>query len=98
MTLDAATEQRLGMEKTDFDTLIACSDIVTLHLPMMASTRNIISADVISRMQPGSIFINAARGGLVDELALDKALREGHLLSAALDVFEGEPPAEDNPF
>ena len=45
-------------------------------------------------MQPGSIFINAARGGLVDELALDKALREGHLLSAALDVFEGEPPAK----
>ena len=64
---------------------------------MMASTRNIISADVISRMQPGSIFINAARGGLVDEVALDKALRERHLLSAALDVFEGEPPAEDNP-
>ena len=97
VTLDAATEQRLNMEKTDFDTLIADSDIVTLHLPLMASTHNIISADVLSRLQPGSIFINAARGGLVDEAALDNALREGHLLSAALDVFEGEPPAKDNP-
>ena len=94
--LDSATEQRLNMQKTDFDTLIARSDIVTLHLPLMASTHNIISAEVIERMKAGSILINAARGGLVDEGALDAALRRGHLQSAGLDVFEGEPPKADN--
>ncbi|MGB2487133.1 MAG: 2-hydroxyacid dehydrogenase [Candidatus Puniceispirillaceae bacterium] len=94
--LDSATEQRLNMQKTDFDTLISRSDIVTLHLPLMASTHNIISAEVIDAMKAGSILINAARGGLVDEGALDAALRRGHLQSAGLDVFEGEPPSADN--
>ena len=84
------------MQKTDFETLIARSDIVTLHLPLMASTHNIISAEVIDAMKAGSILINAARGGLVDEGALDAALRRGHLQSAGLDVFEGEPPSADN--
>ena len=97
VTLDAVTEQRLNMRKTDFDTLISTSDIVTLHLPLMASTHNIISKDIIDRMKPGSVLINAARGGLVDEGALDLALRRGHLQSAGLDVFEGEPPSDDNP-
>ena len=58
---------------------------------------NIISKDILDKMKSGSILINAARGGLVDELALDAALRCGHLQSAGLDVFEGEPPSNDNP-
>ena len=80
-----------------FECPFSTSDIVTLHLPLMASTHNIISKDIIDRMKPGSVLINAARGGLVDEGALDLALRRGHLQSAGLDVFEGEPPSDDNP-
>ena len=96
VTLDNVTEKRLNITKTDFNTLIATSDIVTLHLPLMASTHNIISKEILDKMKPGSILINAARGGLVDEVALDAALRCGHLQSAGLDVFEGEPPLNDN--
>jgi len=97
VTLNETEARQLNMQKVSFDELIDRSEIVTLHLPLMDSTKNIISAEVIHRMQKGAIFINAARGGLVDEAALDAALRSGHLQSAALDVFEGEPPRPGNP-
>jgi D-3-phosphoglycerate dehydrogenase len=93
------TEERadkMGLEKVDLDTLLASSDIISLHVPKTPETANIISASALNKMKPGSLLINCARGGLVDELALHAALTSGHLKGAALDVFEVEP-AKDNP-
>ena len=81
----------LGIEKVELNDLLARSDFITLHVPMTAETRNIISADAINKMKKGARLINCARGGLVDEKALKAALDSGHLAGAALDVFEEEP-------
>lgn len=92
------TEERaakLGFQKVELDELLTTSDIVSLHVPKTPETENIISATALNTMKKGSLLINCARGGLVDELALRAALESGHLRGAALDVFE-EEPARDN--
>lgn len=71
--------------------LLAEADVISLHLPYGANTHHLLDAKAFARMKPGSIIINAARGGLIDEIALDEALISGHLGMAALDVFEQEP-------
>lgn len=76
----------------EFDELLATSDVVTLHLPLLPETVGIIGAAQIARMKPGAILVNCARGGLVDEEALAVALATGRLLGAGLDVFHHEPP------
>jgi D-3-phosphoglycerate dehydrogenase len=76
----------------ELDEMLATSDFVTLHCPLVDATRNLISRERIARMKRGARLINCARGGLVDELALRDALESGHLAGAALDVFEREPP------
>ena len=73
--------------------LLAESEIVTIHVPLDASTRGMIGAAELARMRKGAVFINAARGGLVDEAALEAALTSGHLAGAACDVYEMEPDA-----
>lgn len=75
------------------DRLLAESDIVSLHVPLDASTRGMIGAAQLAKMRRGSFLINAARGGLVDEEALIAALESGHLAGAAADVFTIEPDA-----
>lgn len=93
------TEERaatLGIRKVDLDTLLSTSDIITLHVPKTPETANIISATALNKMKAGSMLVNCARGGLVDELALAVALDAGHLRGAALDVF-AEEPARENP-
>ncbi len=86
---------KLGVKKVDLDTLLSSSDIVSLHVPKTPETSNIISASAINRMKKGSMLINCARGGLVDELALRAALESGHLQGAAVDVYEVEPAREN---
>lgn len=78
-------------EQVDLEQLIVASDVVTLHLPLTDATRHVVDAHWLSRMRPGSILVNVARGGLVDEAALADALATGHLAAAALDTFEREP-------
>jgi D-3-phosphoglycerate dehydrogenase len=85
-------EQKLGVRGLALDELLATSDIVSLHLPLMPSTANLINRERIARMKPGAVLINSARGGLVDEAALAEALTEGRLFGAGIDAFAKEPP------
>jgi D-3-phosphoglycerate dehydrogenase len=85
----------LGIEKVELNDLLARADFITLHVPMTAETRNILSADAIARTKKGVRIINCARGGLIDEHALKAALDNGHVAGAALDVFEVEPAKEN---
>ncbi|MBQ9015871.1 MAG: D-2-hydroxyacid dehydrogenase [Firmicutes bacterium] len=73
------------------------SDVVTLHCPLTADNAKMINEDFIAQMKPGAFLINTARGGLVDEDALAKALASGRIAGAAVDVLSREPAAEDNP-
>lgn len=79
------------VEPVALDDLLARADVVSLHVPLTAETRNLIDASALARMKPDAILVNAARGGVVDEAAVARALGSGRLGGAALDVFEEEP-------
>jgi D-3-phosphoglycerate dehydrogenase len=82
----------LGFEPADDAAdAAAMADIVTLHLPSSETTRGMVDAAFLARMKPGAVLVNTARGTLVDQAALELALRAGHLAAAGLDVFEEEP-------
>ena len=81
-----------GAEQVSFDELISRVDLLSLHIPKNKETLNIINADVIDKMKDNSYVVNTARGGLVDEIALLKALNGKKLAGAALDVLANEPP------
>jgi lactate dehydrogenase-like 2-hydroxyacid dehydrogenase len=74
--------------------LLERSDVVTLHCPLTPATRHLIDEAALRRMKPSAVLINTARGGIVDERALVRALREGTIAAAGLDVFEGEPAVD----
>lgn len=93
LTPERAVE--IGVEKVELDALLARADIITLHVPMTDKTRNILSAEALAKTKPGVRIINCARGGLVDEVALRKALESGHVAGAAFDVFVTEPATEN---
>ncbi len=76
------------------ETLLAESEIVSLHVPLDDSTRNLLSGERLRSMKPGAVLINFARGGLVDEKTLKSLLQSGHLAGAAFDVFDPEPPMD----
>jgi len=88
----------LGVKPATLDALVAAADVITLHTPLTAETRHLMNAERIARMKRGGILINAARGGVVDEVAVIGALRSGQLGGALLDTFEKEPVTKDNPF
>lgn len=86
----------MGVEYCNLETLMRQSDIVTLHVPMTTETHHLISAEKIALMKPTAILINTARGNVVDIEALAKALNDGKIAGAGIDVFEKEPPLESS--
>lgn len=84
-------------EHVDLDTLLRQSDIVSLHCPVFPETRGLIGAENIAKMKDGAILVNTSRGQLVNEADLAKALADGKLRGAALDVMSVEPVPADNP-
>ncbi|MEO0386143.1 MAG: NAD(P)-dependent oxidoreductase [Pseudomonadota bacterium] len=80
-----------SVRSVDIETLFATADVLSLHVPLSAETRHVVDAARLSQMPDGSVLINAARGGVVDETALAAALGKGRPSGAALDVFEEEP-------
>lgn len=79
-----------GATYVDFDTLLRESDIVSLHLPLLPSTRQIMNKERLLMMKPNATLINVSRGALIDTEALMEVLQTGHLHTVALDVFDGE--------
>ena len=80
-----------GVRAAGLDELIASADVVSLHVPLVDSTRNLFDAKRIAAMKRGAVLINTARGGIIDEAALAAALKSGQLGGAAIDVFASEP-------
>ncbi|MCW0451807.1 phosphoglycerate dehydrogenase [Xanthomonas sacchari] len=97
---DIETKLSLGNARTatDLDDLLARSDVVTLHVPETAATRDMIGATQLAQMKPGAHLINASRGTVIDIDALDAALRSGHIGGAAVDVFPIEPKGNGDLF
>ena len=94
--LDPEEAEGLGVEVVDIDELVRRSDVVSLHCPENDQTRHMVDADLLRAMPDGTLLINTARGGLIDETALIAELRTGRLF-AFLDVTDPEPPAPDSP-
>jgi D-3-phosphoglycerate dehydrogenase len=88
---------KLGIELVDFDTILKRSDYLTLHVPATKDTKGSIGEKQIAKMKPGIRVINVARGGIVDEAAIAKAVEDGKVAGIAFDVYESEPPPADNP-
>jgi glyoxylate reductase len=84
-------EHTTQARRVDFRTLLRQSDFLSIHIPLSKETRHLIGTRELAMMKPGAVLINTARGAIVDEAALAKALKSGRLASAGLDVFEREP-------
>lgn len=85
------------IELVSFDEVVERSDFLSVHCPLTDATRGMFNRSVFSRMKPGSVFLNTARGPLMNEADLYEALTSGHLRGAGLDVYQQEPPSPDNP-
>ncbi len=90
-------EKELGVEYTDMDKLLEESDFVSLHVPLTPETYHLIGEEQLRKMKPTAFLINTSRGKVVDQKALYKALKEGWIAGAGLDVFEQEPIPPDDP-
>ena len=86
-----------GKKVNDIKEAVKEMDAISLHMPLNDETKNIVNYDLLRSMKTNCIVVNAARGGIINEVDLDKALRENLIFGAGLDVFETEPPKSDNP-
>jgi len=94
--IDEEFSKEVGLMKADLDTLLSSSDYVSLHVPLLDSTKHMINAEKLKTMKKTARIINTSRGGVIDEDALYNALKAGNLAGAALDVFEAEPATGNN--
>ncbi len=90
-------EDALGVRFRLLRELIRTSDVVSLHVPLNASTRHLLGAEELALMKPTAILVNTSRGPVIDEPALTRVLSEGRIFGAGLDVFDQEPPPSGNP-
>ena len=94
---DPSKAAALNAKAVSLDELLKTADVVTLHVPLMTATTNLISAKQLAAMKKDAVLINAARGGVVDEAALARALQDNRIAGAAVDVYSLEPATPDNP-
>jgi len=94
---DESFAEANGVELVEMDALLVAANIVSLHLPGVPETAGMVNDEFLAKMQPGALLVNTARGELLEEAAVVRALESGHLRGAALDVFSQEPPGADNP-
>ena len=87
-------ERELSVVYVPLERLLAESDIISVHVPLMPSTRHLIDAEALRKMKPSAVLINTSRGPVIDERALAEALRDGVIAAAGLDVYEREPRVE----
>lgn len=90
-------EEEYNATYTDLNSLLQQSDIVSLHVPLLDSTRNMISTEQLAQMKSNALLVNTCRGGVIDQPALTKVLQEKSILGAALDVLTPEPPDPNDP-
>ena len=95
--LPAEIASEIGVVLLDLDGVFAHADFISLHSPITDETRGMINAEAIAKMKDGVRIVNAARGGLINDADLAEGIKSGKVTGAALDVYEPEPPAEDNP-
>ena len=95
--VDAETMAAAGVERSELDDLLAEAELVSLHAPLTDETRHLIGERTLGLVKPTAYLVNTSRGGLVDTVALRRALAEGRLAGAGLDVLESEPPDEGDP-
>ena len=86
-----------GRKFVDLETLAASADAVSLHCPLTPQTDKIIGTDFLSKMKPGAVLINTSRGGLIDNIALQKTMQDDGIAAALLDVLDQEPPPANHP-
>ena len=94
---DLAFADQIGVQILPLDQLLSESHIISLHLPLLPSTRQMVNHDFLAKTRPDSFLLNLARGEIMDEAALYESLKSGHLAGAALDAFSQEPPDPSNP-
>ena len=93
--INASSDLWRDTEKLSLDKLLRVSDVISLHIPLNKETNNLLDENKLSLVKPSAVLINSARGGILDENALAKALRENRIRGAALDVFSEEPLSEE---
>lgn len=94
---DKSQAEAINAKALSLDELLKTADVVTLHVPLLPATTNLIGAAQLALMKPGAVLINGARGGVVDEAALAQALKDNRIAGAAVDVYSIEPATPDNP-
>lgn len=86
-----------GVELLSLDKLLVAADVISLHAPVTAQTKEMVNREFLTKVKPGVVIVNTARGQLIDEAALVEALKDGRVRAAGLDAFTKEPPGADNP-
>ncbi len=94
---DKTVANAIGARPMPLDELLAQADVVTLHVPLLPDTKNLIGERELGKMKPTAVLIQGSRGGIADEAALAACLSAGRIHGAAVDVYSTEPPAVDNP-